>query len=46
MGLVHLGGELRYRLNTESQLTGPVFADTTLDIGGMSLLATIQVQIP
>ena len=46
VGLVHLGGELRYRLNTESQLTGPVFADTTLDIGGMSLLATIQVQIP
>ena len=46
VGLVHLGGELRYRLNTESQLTGPVFADTTLDIGGMSLLATIQFKIP
>jgi hypothetical protein len=43
---VHLGGELRYRLNTESQLSGPVFAATTLDIGGMSLLATVQFKIP
>lgn len=46
MGLVNLGGELRYRMNTEAQLSGPVFADTTLDVGGMSLLATVQVQIP
>ncbi len=46
VGLVHLGGELRYRLNTESQLSGPVFAATTLDIGGMSLLATVQFKIP
>jgi hypothetical protein len=42
---VSIGGEVRYRTR-EARLTAPVFAGTTLDLGGLSTVATVQFRIP
>ena len=42
---VRVGGEVRYRTK-EARLNGPVFAGTTLDLGGVSTVATVQFRIP
>lgn len=42
---VSVGGEVRYRTK-EARLNGPVFAGTTLDLGGVSTVATVQFRIP
>ena len=42
---VSVGGEVRYRTK-EARLNGPVFAATTLDLGGVSTVATVQFRIP
>jgi len=42
---VSLGAEVRYRIR-EARLTGPVFTGTTLDLGGLSTVATVQFRIP
>jgi hypothetical protein len=42
---ISIGGEVRYRTR-EARLTAPVFAGTTLDLGGLSTVATVQFRIP
>ena len=42
---VSIGGEVRYRIR-EARLTAPVFPGTTLDLGGLSTVATVQFRIP
>jgi len=45
VGAVSIGGEVRYRAR-DARLNGPVFAGTTLKLGGISTVATIQFRIP
>jgi hypothetical protein len=45
VGTVNIGGEVRYRAS-DARLNGPVFAGTTLNLGGISTVATIQFRIP
>ncbi|MDA1091699.1 MAG: hypothetical protein O3A25_00300 [Acidobacteria bacterium] len=40
-----IGGELRYRAK-DARLNGPVFAGTTLDLGGVSTVVTVQFRLP
>jgi len=42
---ISIGGEVRYRTR-EARLTAPVFAGTTLDLGGLSTVATVQFRVP
>ena len=42
---ISIGGEVRYRAR-DARLTAPVFAGTTLDLGGLSTVATVQFSIP
>lgn len=42
---VSIGGEVRYR-SKATRLSGPVFAGTTLDLGGVSTVATVQFRMP
>lgn len=42
---ISIGGEVRYRAR-EARLTAPVFAGTTIDLGGLSTVATVQFSIP
>ena len=42
---ISIGGEVRYRVR-EARLTAPVFAGTTIDLGGLSTVATVQFRIP
>ncbi len=45
VGSVNIGGEVRYRAR-DARLNGPVFAGTTLNLGRISTVATIQFRIP
>ncbi len=45
VGRVSVGGEVRYRRKA-TRLSGPVFAGTTLDLGGVSTVATVQFHLP
>lgn len=40
---IRLGGELRHRIGTAKLNAGPFFAGTTLDLGGVTTVLTLQV---